>query len=178
MAEVKCILLNLRNDVLYFKDVESMQLPKLLGWYNNLDSFRFATGVNSKISMDVLEDMLDKTAKCSRNFFKGINLTVSGEMIGIVKGQYSDDGNSVWINMMIIDLKYQRKGYGRKSMEMLAEYFKKNCGIKALYLAVAEDNAAGRAFWQKLNFTEVYRVKNYFNSGGLPQSVIILNKLI
>lgn len=171
-------MLNLQNDVLYFKDVESMNLPKLLGWYNNLDSFRFATGINSKISMDVLEGMLNKTAKCSRTFIKGINLTASGEMIGILKGQYSDDGNSVWLNMIIIDLKHQRKGYGRKSMEMLVEYFKKNCGIKAMYLAVAENNAAGRAFWQKLNFTEVYRANSHFYSDGLPQSVIIMNRLL
>lgn len=170
--------LNLRNDILYFKDIESIHLPKLLSWYNNLDSFKYATGVYSKISTDVLEDILNKTINCTRSFFAGINLTVSNEMIGILKGQFSDNGNTVWINMMIIDLKYQNRGYGRKSIEMLVKHLEKNCSTRVLYLAVAQDNTAGRAFWQKLSFNEVDRVKDYVNLSGLSQRVIIMSKSI
>lgn len=170
--------LSISNYTLYFQDVEVVQLPKLLGWYLEFKDFKFAKGIDEYISIEVLENMLKKSMDSARSFFVGIYLKDSKEMIGMLKGQFSEKGDRVWINSIIIDKFYQRKGYASEAIELLLQQIRQNGNTKALYLAVSENNKIGRGFWGKLSFNEIKRVRgcNTFNS--VNQNMIIMYKQI
>jgi len=61
--------LNIKNDSIYLKDVEIEQLPEILKWYNNVDDFSFATGVDRPIVLKDLKLRYTEAAICSREFF-------------------------------------------------------------------------------------------------------------
>lgn len=171
--------LNINNDTVFFEDIKLEHLPLILKWYNKVDDFRFATGIDYPITLDTLKKKYAEVAICSNEFFVGIYTTKEKKMIGILKGRLEyENKNSVWISSIVIDPRHQKRGYGSSSINLLINYLKLINKVKSVYLAVIEENLQGRSFWEKHDFKELRRIENHLKLKDKPQNVIILQKFI
>lgn len=170
------VSLNIQNDVVYFRDVKFNDLPKVLGWYNKVDDFKFATGIDFPIELETLEQKYSKVVISKNDFFVGI-YNADEEMIGILKGSIKHEKENVmWVSSIVIDPSFQNRGYGSQSVELLFSHLKGSNNINEVFLAVIEDNILGKAFWQKHNFTELRKIQNHVKLQHKPQNVIIMHK--
>lgn len=171
--------LNLQNSEIFIKDIKYEQLPMLLEWYNNVDEFKFATGVDKPIPLEELTLRYAEAAISSCEFFSAIYLRNQGKMIGILKGRIKFKNKlAVWINSIVIDPNYQNKGFGTSSIELLLRYLKSELSVNGAFLSVIADNIKGRNFWDKLGFNEARKMSNHAHLEGKSQDVIILYKPI
>ncbi len=60
----------------------------------------------------------------------------------------------VWLDRFMIDKKYQGKGYGKKSMELILEKMYEDYNCKKIHLSVHEDNSFAIKLYQKLGFAK------------------------
>ncbi|HHV29075.1 GNAT family N-acetyltransferase [Acetivibrio mesophilus] len=167
--------LNIDGREIYLRDLKIDDLPHLLKWYNNINDFSFATGIYEPIT---LREMLSRyliSRASSKEFFAGIYIRASGEMIGVLKGQLKSDGNSsAWINSILIDPGFQRKGYGRKTVNLLIEHMKKCSKADSVYLSVAEENIKGMLFWKQQSFRTVKKIKRDYSSKNKCENIVIM----
>lgn len=171
--------LNIQNERVYFRDIRLEHLPQILDWYNKVDDFKFATGIDKTITIDLLTKKYAEVAICSEEFFTGVFLKKEEKMIGILKGRLDHENkNVVWISSIVIDTNYQNKGYGKSVIELLLSHFKRNNGIENAYLSVIEENIQGRGFWTSQNFQEVRRIENHIKLQERQQNIIIMYKKI
>lgn len=169
--------LNIQNDDLYFRDIKPEHLPLILNWYNRVDDFRYATGIDIPISLGTLTQKYAEVAICKNEFFVGIYSIKEDKMIGILKGRLRyNDKDAVWISSIVIDSVFQQKGYGKSAIKLLLDYLKINYKIRCAYLAVIEVNMQGRKFWIKQNFRELRKIDNHLKLHDKNQNVIIMYK--
>ena len=43
--------LNIQGDSVYFRDIKLEHLPQILNWYNKIDDFKFATGIDQPMTI-------------------------------------------------------------------------------------------------------------------------------
>lgn len=167
--------LNIQNDAVCFRDIKFKDLPKILGWYNKVDDFKFATGIDFPIELEVLKQKYSEVVISKNEFFVGIY--DSGEMIGILKGSIKHEKeNIMWIRSIVIESSLQNRGYGSQSINLLLRHMKERNNITEVYLAVIEDNIQGKAFWRKHNFAELRKIQNHLKLQDKPQNVVIMYK--
>lgn len=171
--------LNIQNDVLRLQDIKLEHLPKILEWYNNVDDFKYATGVDTPITLEVLTGRYAEVAISSNEFFAGIYVIDTEGMVGLIKGRvkYREE-SAVWISSLVIAPKYQRRGIGTVSINLLLNHLKKYNNVMTAYLSVVEENIKGKKFWDKLKFQEVKKIDNYYHILDKHQNVSIMYKLI
>ncbi|MCX7921920.1 MAG: GNAT family N-acetyltransferase [Clostridia bacterium] len=169
--------LDIQNDTVYFKDIKPADLPLILNWYNKVDDFKFATGIDTPISLEKLTRKYAEVAICRSEFFAGIYLKGINKLIGIVKGSLKyRESDSVWISSLAIDTDYQNNGYGTMVIELLLKHLKLNNNINCAYLAVVEENIQGRNFWVKQKFQTLRKMEGHLTIQDRPQNVIIMHK--
>ena len=169
--------LNIQNSEIYFKDIHFEQLPTILEWYNRVDEFKYATGIDKPITLEDLIRRYAEVSISSSEFFSAIYLRSQGRMIGILKGRIRFKNKlAVWISSIVIEPLFQNKGYGIKSIELLLGYLKANLNVHGAFLSVISENKKGRNFWDKLGFNEVRKMNNYSHLEGKSQDVFILYK--
>ncbi len=171
--------LNIQNDVVYFKDIRVDHLPKILNWYNEVDDFKYATGIDSPFTLQMLNQKYAEVAISKNEFFVGIYAKENTKMIGLLKGRLKfRNKDAVWISSLVVDPMFQNHSFGTESINLLLEYLKINNKIKYAYLSVVEENTRGKNFWIKLDFKELKRIENYFRLHEKQQDVIIMYKRI
>ena len=171
--------LNIQAQTVYFKDIKLEHLPQILKWYNKIDDFKFATGIDQPMTIEMLTEKYAEVSICTNEFFVGIYCATHHQMIGILKGRLEyENKHSVWISSLVIDLLYQNKGYGSVAIKMLLDHFKDFNQIKDAYLAVIEVNEQGIGFWHKNSFTEVRKIKNHIKLQNKQQNVIIMHRIL
>jgi RimJ/RimL family protein N-acetyltransferase len=112
------------------------------------------------------------------HFFTGI-FTVTGELIGVLKGQIRSGRDCMaWINTLIIDPAFQNKGYGTKVVKLFINYVKWKSNISKVYLSVAENNVGGYRFWSRLGFVQYGRIDKCATLKGELQNAIIMHKVL
>lgn len=169
--------LNIQNDIIYFRDIKPKQLPQILDWYNNIDDFRFATGLDTPISMEILLRKYSEAAISSDEFFTGIYIRQELRMVGILKGRlHNRNKGTIWINSIAIDPDYQCRGYGSISIGLLLKYLKTHINAKSVFLSVIEENTRGIAFWLNQGFRKVKKIEDYIKLQERGQNVIIMRK--
>ena len=167
--------LKINNGMIGFKDIKVEHLPEILKWYNKIDDYKFATGIDTPISIETLRRKYAEVAICSSEFFAGIYICRDNKMIGIIKGSLKyKDNDAVWISSIAIDKDLQNMGYGTLAVSMLLYYLKESCKLNSAYLAVIEDNLQGKGFWDKNNFKEVRKIESHFKLQDRKQNVIIM----
>ncbi len=168
--------LNIQNNVVCFRDIKFKDLTKVLGWYNKVDEFKFATGIDFPIDLDTLKQKYSEVLISKNEFFVGI-YSQNEEMIGILKGSIKHEKENVmWISSIVIDPSFQNRGYGSQSVDLLLSHLKDRNSINEVYLAVIEENTQGKAFWIKQNFIELRRIQNHLKLQDKPQNIIIMYK--
>lgn len=171
--------LNIQNDKVSLKDIRPVHLPSILRWYNQVDDFKFATGIDKPITFEAFRHKYAEVAICSNEFFAGIYRKKDDMLIGILKGSVqSRKDAAIWISSIVIDPGFQNRGYGSSSIGLLLEFFKSCQGIRTVYLAVIEDNRQGIRFWVKHDFTRLRIIKNHFKLQDRACNVIIMQKKI
>ncbi len=169
--------LNFNNDRIYFKDIKIEHLPQILKWYNKTEEFKYATGIDTEITIDDLTRKYAETAICSKEFFAGIYNSEDNMMIGIIKGNVKyEDSDAVWISSIVIDTSFQDCGYGTSAVNLLLNYLGTKHGTKTAYLAVVEENLQGRTFWKRLGFTEMRVMQGRYKLNDRRQNVIIMTR--
>jgi len=169
--------LNIQNDVICFEDIKPEQLPTVLEWYNKTDEYKYATGVEQPLTLELLTQKYMETVNCSEEFFVGIYVKMAGIMAGMLKGKLENKNTDVlWISMLMIRPDCRNRGYGSMSITLLMDYFKKKYDLLNIYLTVAEENSKGKMFWIKQGFGEIKRVNNYKSWEGRYFDVAVMHK--
>lgn len=90
------------------------------------------------------------------NFPLGI---YDGEIpVGFCMYGHDEEGCEHWIIRLMIDKRYQSKGYGRKAMLLLVERIRQEFGEVPVYLSFEPENAWGKALYESLGFIPDGRV--------------------
>ena len=58
----------------------------------------------------------------------------------------------VWFDRLLIDAHYQRRGYGRKTVEMMLERIQQEFPDKDIYISAYEDNPVAISLYQSFGF--------------------------
>lgn len=146
--------------------IELKHLSKLHEWYSNTDEYYYATGLKQPVTVEETSNNYFDILRSSNEALLGIFLRNNAKMIGVLKCRFT--GDTVWINLLIIESRFQNMKYGTKSVAMLLDYLKKNCGTREAYLSVSQENIKGKIFWLKNGFSE-------FEPAGNQPSVILDN---
>lgn len=171
--------LNIRNDLIHIKDIKPYDLPEILEWYNKVDDFKFATGNDSIIDFRTLAMKFNEAVSSKNEFFSGIYLNKQNRLIGFIKGNLRNrNRDAVWISSIVIDTAFQNMGYGSSAIESFLIHIKTANNIKSAYLAVVEDNHAGKGFWLKNRFCELKSIKKRIQLREKHMNVIIMRRNI
>lgn len=73
-------------------------------------------------------------------------------MIGFLMYCIDEDDSEYWIYRMMIDKKYQSKGYGGKSLEKLLEIIKSDKTRNKIYLGVHKESVVAVKLYEKCGF--------------------------
>ncbi|WP_315906653.1 GNAT family N-acetyltransferase [Priestia koreensis] len=63
------------------------------------------------------------------------------------------DSCDTWIDRIMIDEKYQGKGYGKTAMKQLIDHVSKEYGVNVVYLSIIEENRQAYHLYTKIGFT-------------------------
>lgn len=69
----------------------------------------------------------------------------------------ADDGNW-WIYRLMIDQRFQKRGYGRAGLRAVVERMSAIPGCDAIYLGVVQENSAAAAFYRQEGFRETGQI--------------------
>ena len=72
-------------------------------------------------------------------------------MVGFI--MYGPYKGAMWIWRLMVDHRYQRRGYGREAMQTLAKSLQAQ-GHDEIYLSYEPENVAGAQFYASLSFKE------------------------
>lgn len=76
------------------------------------------------------------------------------EVVGFIMLDYDLDERSVGIWRLLIDNKYQHKGFGRKALEIVIDMARKDENIDIMYLDYVPGNEVARRLYTSLGFRE------------------------
>ncbi|WP_024831272.1 GNAT family N-acetyltransferase [Ruminiclostridium josui] len=169
-------------DDLRIKNIKYESIENIYSIYKNTDSFKYATGVNNFISFDVFSSQLFKFISQNNVFFLDIFLEkkdslCSSKSIGLVKGALNVEENILWINSIAIDLPYQSKGYGKKVVSTLENYFKNSYNVNTICLSVSKNNMSGVKFWEKCGYSE-YEFDSTYDLHKITDHALIMWKKV
>jgi diamine N-acetyltransferase len=83
-----------------------------------------------------------------------VALYEQGEPVGFAMWGYDAEDDSHWIGGLIIDAKYQGKGYGRTAMEAILDYLARQPGYREAALSYEPENTVARRLYASLEFVE------------------------
>ncbi|MCL2124319.1 MAG: GNAT family N-acetyltransferase [Desulfovibrionaceae bacterium] len=72
--------------------------------------------------------------------------------VGLVGGGYDEDGVTGYINPIMIDKKYQGKGYGRQAMLLMIAYLRENLHVTKINIGHRKVNVAAARLYESLGF--------------------------
>ncbi|MBU5675423.1 GNAT family N-acetyltransferase [Alkaliphilus sp. MSJ-5] len=72
--------------------------------------------------------------------------------VGFIMYCIDRDDNEYWIYRLMIDKKFQSKGFGRRAMEIVINIIKKDCSRNKIYLGVDKQGVASVKLYEVLGF--------------------------
>lgn len=161
---------------LTLRNMERGSLPRVLDWYNSGDMYRYATGVEGKVTLGELEEKLALINGGDREFFLGIYRCRDGELVGAITGSLVR--RTLWIKLLAVATEYRRRGCGTAALELLLDHFRRMGLASGCCISVIEQNGAGRDFWRKNGFKDVKRLQKRHVFDGAENDIIIMHKAI
>lgn len=73
--------------------------------------------------------------------------------VGLVGLGYDEDGVSGYINPLMIDEKYQGKGYSKDAMKLVIEKLKNDYGVHEIHIGHQKENNIAGKLYESLGFT-------------------------
>lgn len=74
------------------------------------------------------------------------------EMVGFLMYCINADVGAYWINRLMVDEKYQRRGYARKAMAELLKTITSDTAHGKVYIDTRHDNSAAQRLYEQLGF--------------------------
>ena len=125
-------------------------------YIESVDSFNINEVKNLKIAkkqfhfIETITDCLNEAMKSSQwhpvAIYKG-DIVVGFAMYGCF-----GENKETWIDRILIDEQYQRKGYGREAMKLLINLVLNKYDINTIYLSIVRNNDIARALYKELGF--------------------------
>ncbi|MCF6137756.1 GNAT family N-acetyltransferase [Pseudalkalibacillus berkeleyi] len=115
------------------------------------------------LNLKLAEDQVDRIApnvysiaesKVNSNFTP-YAIHLDDEVIGFVMTEFDPteiEERKYWIPRFMIDVSYQRKGYGKGAMQQVIDMFKKNDDCHYIGLSTEPDNYSALRFYESLGF--------------------------
>ncbi|OGO76972.1 MAG: hypothetical protein A2Y23_03515 [Clostridiales bacterium GWB2_37_7] len=175
------LTINLNNENLFFKDVNKDDLQEVLKLYNQNETNIYATGIGRPMSYEDINQKYLEVLVNSHEFFAGIFICnsdgVESKMIGVIKGRIDYDNNEeAWISSILIDSSYQKNGIGTKAVSAILKMLKNTYDIKAVMIGTLSGNSIGREFWNKIGFSYIRTIEQYFKLNNKTEDFIIMKK--
>lgn len=82
------------------------------------------------------------------------------QRIGYIKGYYPINKHYLWIQILVVDTPFIRRGYGRIIIEELVLHLLENSSIDSIYLTCHNYNITGIYFWESLGFKRIVNIKS------------------
>ena len=172
------INLKFEDEKIAFINIRKNDLPLVMEWYNNIEEYMFATGIDKPLTLEEIKKKYLETAISHYDFFAWL-VNYNNDKIGIIKGSIKQKENdSIWINSLLVDYKYRKNGYGRCTVEALVKYIKQHLILNKIYVSVVEDNLNGVIFWKKNGFSKLKHIEKHIILAGIPRDIIIMCKEI
>lgn len=177
------IEINSQDNYVIIKPFDISVIPNVARLFNSGSDMRYATGIDTDVSMPELESIFSMVIAQEKSFIAGIyvkdrhkssDITAMEHFAGICSGMIC--GGSIWFRHLSILPEFRRKGIGRKAAELVFDYFKNYHRIFYVYISVLEENAPGLMFWNKLGFDEVTSIKKVLFAEKLFHNVVIMKK--
>lgn len=67
-------------------------------------------------------------------------------------GDFGGAGEGVWLDRLLIDRRFQGRGYGRRAVALLLDTLRQTYGEVPVYLSVYEDNARAIRLYKSFGF--------------------------
>lgn len=81
------------------------------------------------------------------------------------------------IGLVILE-EYRLQGYGKASIDLLAEYLGKELGLHSLWAVIAQDNQASRATFEAAQFTTSGRLRSWIRTSTSYTDALLYQRLI
>lgn len=81
-----------------------------------------------------------------------------GELIGFTMFGYNEEEEFYELCRIMIDRKYQNKGYGTQAIKMVLQEMKERFGCKEVYLSTDPENTVGKHVYEKVGFRSENRM--------------------
>lgn len=175
--EKTMLTIDLKNKKIGLKNITRDDLEEVLAWYNRYDEYMFATGFDREITLNELKNKYLETVISTYDFFVWI-INSEEKKIGILKGsiRYQEE-DSLWINSIIIDSDFRRKGYGRCAIESLIDYASGIFRLKKIFVSVAADNVEALKFWENIGFSSIKKIEKHILLGGIMRDILIMQRI-
>jgi len=82
--------------------------------------------------------------------------------VGLVGGGYDEDGVTGYINPLMIDERYQGKGYGRQAMLLMIAYLREQLHVTKINIGHRKVNTAAAHLYESLGFRIIGEAGNEY----------------
>lgn len=80
------------------------------------------------------------------------------ELIGFTMFGWAEEEEFYELRRLMIDCKYQNKGYGTQALRMILDEMKARFGCKEVYLSTDPENARGKHVYEKVGFRSEHKM--------------------
>ena len=119
---------------------------------NRSTALSLTVGIGQEHYIETVEECLEEA---DRNFeWEPVCICDNDTMIGFAMyGNITlDEGNQVWFDRFLIDHRYQHKGYGKNSVELIIDQLHKEFPGMDIRLSVYEDNEVAISLYESFGF--------------------------
>ena len=110
-----------------------------------------------------------------KRFFPIPNVEWIDIIVGLIGGGFDEDGVTGYINPVMIDRRYQGKGYGRQAMRLMILYLQENLHVTRINIGHRKTNQAAGHLYESLGFRIIKDIGNqYYRQLELPDEREIL----
>ena len=83
-----------------------------------------------------------------------------GKIVGFIMMGFYEEKNYYTLWKLLIDRKYQHRGYGRKALELGIAFLKEWYGVSAVFTGVSPGNTAAKNLYRSMGFRETGLFEN------------------
>jgi diamine N-acetyltransferase len=80
--------------------------------------------------------------------------------VGFVMYSWDEFLAEAWITRLMVDVRYQRRGYGRAAMQAVIKILSQHPDCDAIYISFVPENIVARHLYESLGFRHTGRVEN------------------
>lgn len=83
-----------------------------------------------------------------------------GKIVGFIMMGFYEEKNYYTLWKLLIDRRYQHRGYGRKALELGIAFLKEWYGVSAVFTGVSPGNTAAKNLYRSMGFRETGLFEN------------------